>query len=44
MIFVDANVPMYLVGAAHRHKASSRRLLERAVELKDGATLRVDFP
>ena len=35
MIFVDANVPMYLVGAAHPHKASSRRLLERAVEERE---------
>ena len=32
MIFVDASVPMYLVGSAHPHKASSLRLLERAVE------------
>jgi uncharacterized protein len=32
MIFVDANVPMYLVGAAHPHKTSAVRLLERAVE------------
>jgi len=35
MIFVDANVPMYLVGAAHPHKASSRRLLERVVEERE---------
>ena len=31
MIFVDSNVPMYLVGAAHPHKADSQRLLERCV-------------
>ncbi len=31
MIFVDSNVPMYLVGAPHPHKADARRLLERAV-------------
>lgn len=31
MIFVDSNVPMYLVGAAHPHKADSQRLLERLV-------------
>ncbi len=31
MIFVDSNVPMYVVGAAHPHKAAARRLLERAV-------------
>lgn len=31
MIFLDSNVPMYLVGAPHPHKADARRLLERAV-------------
>ena len=31
MIFVDSNVPMYLVGAAHPHKADAQRLLERCV-------------
>jgi len=31
MIFVDSNVPMYLVGADHPHKADARRLLETAV-------------
>ena len=31
MILVDSNVPMYLVGAAHPHKADSQRLLEAAV-------------
>ena len=31
MIFVDSNVPMYLVGAAHPHKAHARHLLESAV-------------
>ena len=31
MIFVDSNIPMYLVGAPHPHKADARRLLERAV-------------
>ena len=29
MIFVDSNVPMYLVGAAHQHKTDSRQVLER---------------
>lgn len=28
MVFVDSNVPMYLVGAPHPHKADARRLLE----------------
>ena len=31
MIFVDSNIPMYLVGAAHPHKADTRRLLEEFV-------------
>jgi predicted nucleic acid-binding protein len=31
MIFIDSNVPMYLVGAAHPHKLDALRLLERCV-------------
>jgi len=31
VIFVDANVPMYLVGADHPNKDAARRRLERAV-------------
>jgi len=31
MILVDSNIPMYLVGAAHPHKADARRLVETAV-------------
>ncbi|MDA0990691.1 MAG: type II toxin-antitoxin system VapC family toxin [Verrucomicrobia bacterium] len=31
MIFVDSNIPMYLVGAAHPHKTDAQHLLERAV-------------
>ena len=31
MIFVDSNVPMYLVGAEHPNKAIARRVLERVV-------------
>jgi len=31
VIFVDSNVPMYLVGAAHPHKVDAQRLLERAI-------------
>ena len=31
MIFVDANIPMYLVGAAHPNKDSARRLLEQCI-------------
>jgi uncharacterized protein len=31
MIFVDSNVPMYLVGAPHPHKVDARRLLEKFI-------------
>lgn len=31
MIFVDSNIPMYLVGAAHPNKEASRRRVERAI-------------
>lgn len=31
MIFVDSNIPMYLVGAAHPHKADAQQLLEQCV-------------
>lgn len=31
MIFVDSNVPMYLVGTAHRHKTDAIHLLEAAI-------------
>ena len=31
MIFVDSNIPMYLIGAEHPNKALARQLLERAV-------------
>jgi hypothetical protein len=31
VIFVDANVPMYLVGAEHPHKADAQRLIEQLV-------------
>lgn len=40
MIFVDSNVPMYLVGADHPNKAHARRLLERVVA--DGEALATD--
>ncbi len=35
MIFLDANIPMYLVGADHPNKASARRLVEVAVVRQD---------
>ncbi len=31
MILIDSNVPMYLVGAPHPHKADAQRLLERCI-------------
>jgi predicted nucleic acid-binding protein len=31
MIFIDSNVPMYLVGASHPHKVDAQRLLESAI-------------
>jgi predicted nucleic acid-binding protein len=31
MIFIDSNIPMYLVGAAHPRKADAQRLIELAV-------------
>ena len=35
MILLDSNVPMYLIGAAHRHKADAQRLLERLVSARE---------
>ena len=31
MIFIDSNIPMYLVGATHPNKDTARRLLERCI-------------
>lgn len=31
MILIDSNIPMYLVGVAHPHKADARRLLEQCI-------------
>jgi predicted nucleic acid-binding protein len=31
VIFLDSNIPMYLVGAPHPHKTDAQRLLERAI-------------
>src|SRR5271168_4094046 len=31
MIFIDSNIPMYLVGAAHPHKVDAQRWLEKLV-------------
>ncbi len=35
MIFVDSNIPMYLIGAAHPHKTDAQRLLERCVSERE---------
>jgi len=31
MTFVDSNIPMYLIGAAHPHKVDAQRLLDRCI-------------
>ncbi len=31
MIFIDSNIPMYLVGASHPNKEAARRRLEQAI-------------
>jgi predicted nucleic acid-binding protein len=31
LIFIDSNIPMYLVGAPHPHKTESQLLLERSI-------------
>jgi predicted nucleic acid-binding protein len=31
MIFVDSNIPMYLIGADHPHKHDAKRLLDRVI-------------
>ena len=31
MILVDSNIPMYLVGSPHPHKADAKRLLEKLI-------------
>lgn len=40
MIFIDSNVPMYLIGADHPNKPIARRIVERA--LADGERLVTD--
>jgi hypothetical protein len=34
MILIDSNIPMYLVGAAHPHKADAHRLLEKLISAR----------
>lgn len=40
MIFVDSNIPMYLVGASQKHKLDTERALARLIE--DGKRLVTD--
>ncbi|MFQ5704117.1 MAG: type II toxin-antitoxin system VapC family toxin [Gemmatimonadales bacterium] len=35
MIFVDSNIPMYLVGAPHPNKTCARMILERHIVARD---------
>jgi predicted nucleic acid-binding protein len=42
MIFVDSNVPMYLVGAPHPHKLDAQRLLEGVVTAGEKLVTDVD--
>jgi len=35
MIFIDSNIPMYLVGRDHPHKAEAVRLLEAAIAAEE---------
>ncbi len=35
MILIDANVPMYLVGAPHPHKLDAQRLVEAALSARE---------
>ncbi len=35
MIFIDSNIPMYLVGSSHPHKIDTQQMLERAVSANE---------
>jgi predicted nucleic acid-binding protein len=35
VIFVDSNIPMYLVGAAHPHKTDAQRLVEQCISARE---------
>ncbi len=35
MIFVDSNIPMYLIGAPHPHKTDAQHVLERLVSNRE---------
>ena len=38
MIFVDSNIPMYLVGASHPHKIAAQRMLENLIRDRERLT------
>jgi predicted nucleic acid-binding protein len=35
VIFVDSNIPMYLIGTAHPHKTDAQRWLERCITQRE---------
>ena len=35
MIFIDSNIPMYLIGADHPNKLQAQRLIERVIEAQE---------
>jgi predicted nucleic acid-binding protein len=35
MILIDSNIPMYLIGAPHPHKADAQRLLEKLISARE---------
>ena len=44
MIFIDSNIPMYLVGAAHPHKTEAQILLERLIAANRRLVTDVEVP
>ena len=44
MIFIDSNVPMYLVGAPHPNKDAARRLLEVCIERTERLVTDAEVP
>ena len=35
MVFIDSNIPMYLVGSPHPHKADARQLVEGLISARE---------
>jgi predicted nucleic acid-binding protein len=44
VIFVDSNIPMYLVGASHPNKDEARRLLEACIERAERLVTDAEVP